>query len=171
MKSLTVLAYVLAMLLGSNFVYASNGELSYDEFLTSCQNPGAFGHQRPPQSIKVQCKNVLTGWEQIEAGSLSLDESRMLTSEIFSDKYHVSAVDFQIETPERRVTCPRLREIVQRVTVEKSLTCEQIIANQQGLKELCLAVIDEAIASNPELVQTTATGRVFNVCADEDQKP
>lgn len=171
MKSLTTLAILLTLFLGINSANAQNGELTYAEFLSSCQNPGAFGHQRPPQSIKIDCKNVYTGWEQIESGSFSLPESRQITSEIFSDKYHVSVADYSIETPDRRVTCPRLREVIQRVTVEKSITCEQILANPQSLETLCLQVIDEAVANNPALVVSSTTGRVYNVCSDEDQKP
>ena len=171
MKNLAALSVLLPFLFGTNSAKAQNAVLTYEQFLSSCQNPGAFGHQRPPQSIKVDCKNILTGWEQIEAGSFSLPESRMVTSEIFSDKYHVSLVDYMVETPDRRVACPRMREVIQTVIVEKSITCEQILASPQALENLCLQVINESVASNPALVTTSTTGRVYNVCSDEKQKP
>lgn len=145
--------------------------LSFEEFKDSCQNPGSHGAQRPPENVKIQCKNVRTGWQQIESGSTGLAESRIITAELFSDKFEVCAQDFNIAQPEANVVCPRLREVVESVQIEKSLTCGQILATEDGIDELCLDAINEAISANPDLVQTTPTGRLYSVCGSVVQKP
>lgn len=144
---------------------------SFEDFRDSCQNPGAHGAQRPPEAIKIQCKNVRTGWQQIESGATGLAESRVVTAELFSDKFEVAAVDYNINTPEANVVCPRLREVVQTVAIEKSLTCGQILATEDGMDKICLDAINEAISANPDLVQTTPTGRLYSVCGSVVQKP
>lgn len=164
------LSFALVLALGSISAFAAPS-LSFEDFRDSCQNPGAHGAQRPPEAIRIQCKNVKTAWQQIESGSTGLQESRVITAELFSDKFQVCAADFNIQTPEANVICPRLREVVQTVSIEKSLTCAQILATDDGMDALCLAAINEAISANPDLVQTTPTGRTFSPCGSVIQKP
>ncbi len=167
--SLTTLTFTLAVTALSSGAFA--GELSYADFVKSCQNPGAYGHQRPPESIKIQCKNVLKGWEPIEAGSTALTESRCLSAEVFSDKSHVALENFTVAVPELNVACPRFRQVVETSQIEKALTCAQVIAETRTLKEICIDAIDEAIAENPDIVTTVPTGAIYNSCSGSTQKP
>ena len=164
------LSLILALSALATIAHAAPIE-SFDDFRDSCQNPGAHGAQRPPEAIKLQCKNVRTGWEQVESGATGLTETRVITAELFSDKFEVAAVDYNIATPEANVVCPRLREVVQTVSIEKSMTCDQILATEDGMDTICLAAINEAISANPDLVQTVPTGRLYSVCGSVVQKP
>lgn len=146
------------------------GTLSYADFVKSCQNPGSYGQQRPPENIRVACKNVARVWEPIEAGATMISESRNLSAELFSDKYHVIAENFVIAVPELNVSCPRLREVLQTSNIEKALTCAQVIAETRTLEQVCVDAIDEGIAQNPDLIVVTPTGKTFTSCSAPVQK-
>ncbi len=145
--------------------------LTYDEFKESCQDPALYGHQVPPTQIRLVCKNVFTGWQAIESGSVALDESRLIAGELFSDKHNVSRNSWELATPERNVSCPRYREVVSTAEIEVALTCSQIVDDERGVDDLCEDYLDEAISENPDIVDTEATGNIYSVCGDVIQKP
>lgn len=149
---------------------AFSGELSYDDFVKSCKDPGAYGHQRPADNIKISCKNMQTVWQPVEAGSTTLVESRTISSELFSDKYHVALKDFSVAVPELNISCPKFREVLETSQIEKSFTCAQIVAETRTLEALCVDAIDEAVSQNPDLVITTPTGKTYNSCSTPAQK-
>ena len=146
-------------------------EMSFEEFQDSCQNPSQYGHQNPPSKIRLMCHDVFNAWQPIESGVVELSESRLISSEIFSDKYHVSTSEFDLNVPERNAVCPRFREVVQTATLEVSKTCSDLQGEEVSLKELCQEALDQAIAENPDIVETTPSGRTFSVCGDSTQKP
>ncbi len=146
------------------------GEMSYEDFMKSCRDPGAYGQQRPAENIRIACKNIQTSWQPVEAGSTTLLESRKISSELFSDKYHVALQDFTVAVPELNISCPKFREVLETSQIEKSLTCAQILAETRTLKELCVDAIDEAVSQNPDLVVVTPTGKTYNSCSTPTQK-
>ncbi len=154
----------------SAFAAPGAGELSYEDFMKSCRDPGAYGQQRPAENIRIACKNIQTAWQPVEAGSTTLLESRNISSELFSDKYHVALQDFGVTIPELNIACPKFREVLETSQIEKSLTCAQILAETRTLKELCVDTIDEAISQNPDLVVVTPTGKTYNSCSTPAQK-
>lgn len=145
-------------------------ELTFEQFQKSCDNPSEFGHQNPPSKIRLLCNDIYKGWQPMESGFVKLGESRMVSSELFSDKHHVNADSDSISVPERNATCPRFREMVERASIEVNLTCADV-AGKVGLIEICQARLDEAMAGNPDMVESEATGRTFSVCGDSTQKP
>lgn len=152
-------------------MHAFAGEVSYTDFVESCKNPTAYGHQRPPQNIRISCKDVKKTWEPVEAGSTTLTESRQIAAELFSDKDHVALESFMIALPEFNVACPRFREVTATSQIEQAYTCAQVIAETRSLQEICVDAINEATAENPDLVEIVPTGRTFSVCEGTTQKP
>ena len=146
------------------------GDMTYESFLDSCKNPASYGAQRPPQNIRLSCKNVQSTWAPISAGGMALGETRNLSAEIFSDKYHVALQSFEVDTPEFNIACPRFREVIETSQIDKFLTCEQVLTETRDLKEICYDAIDEAISENRELVEVVATGRTFSGCSSMVQK-
>lgn len=161
----------IAILALSSIFTLNAKELSYEEFVDSCKDPTRYGQQVPPSQIKLVCKNVFTGWQPIESGTIELDESRLVAGELFSNKHTVGVESWEISTPELNVLCPRFRETTETAEIEVSLTCEQIIDDERGVKELCQDFLDEAIAANPDIVVSEPTGRIYNACGDVVQKP
>lgn len=168
---------IFTLLVGVFAVGASATELTFEQFKESCKDPNYQGQQRPPEKIKVLCSNVHYGWQPIEAAPFELASSRILTGELFSDKYHVGAEDFNVNSPETVGSCPRFREVVSTATVEQSLTCSQVINDDRDLEDICLDIINDAINSNPDIVETAPTGTIYNPCdlesgdGDETQTP
>lgn len=152
-------------------MHATAGELSYADFVESCKNPTAYGHQRPPQNIRISCSDMRKTWEPIEAGSSTLTESRLIAAELFSDKDHVALESFVVALPELNVACPRFREVTATSQIESAFNCDQVINETRSLKEICVDAINEATAENPDLVEVVPTGRTYSVCAATTQKP
>lgn len=156
-----VLTLVLAALASSA---QAGGELTYEEFLEACKNPDSQGAQIPPEQVKVLCVDEKLIWQPIESGTVNLEQSRLLSAELFSDKYHVNAEEFPLDLPEAAVACPRQREILETAVVEKPLSCAQVLNEKRGLKEICREAINSAIAANPDIVESVPTGRIFSAC-------
>lgn len=167
MKKLLIGALALSTMVSTGFAK----ELTLEQFKESCENPGAYGHQNPPSKIKLLCHDVFTGWEPVESGVVKLSESRMISSELRSDKHSVSTASYDINVPERNAVCPRFREVVQSATIEINKTCADITGEEVTLKSLCREALDAAMSENPDLVTTEASGRMFSVCGDGTQKP
>jgi hypothetical protein len=146
-------------------------ELSFPEFVESCKNPENYGHQRPPQNIRVVCEDIKRTWEPIESGTATLAEARNLSAELFSDKHHVVLENFVIAVPELNVSCPRFREVMSTTVIETALTCAQVIDEERALREICIDAVNEAISGNPDLVVTVPTGRTYSTCEGTGQKP
>lgn len=146
--------------------------LTYEEFIEACKNPDSQGAQIPPTQIKVLCVDEKLRWQPTESGTIDLGQSRLLSAELFSDKYHVDASEFTLEMPEAMTTCPQQREVLETAVVEKPLSCAQVLNEKRGLKEICQEAIDSAIAANPDIVETIPTGKIFSTCEDSpDQTP
>jgi hypothetical protein len=169
MKKLLLASMTLACTM-SVFGQTAPGTLTYADFIKSCQNPAGQGQQRPPENIRVACKNIQRTWQPLEAGSTTIAESRNISTELFSDKYHVLSENFVVAVPELNVSCPRLREVMQTSQIEKAMTCAQVISETRSLKEVCLDAINEAISANPDLVVTVPTGNTYSSCSGPVQK-
>jgi hypothetical protein len=142
----------------------SSGNIGYADFVKSCKSPESYGHQRPAENIRVVCKDVQKSWQQIEAGATSVSASRNISTEVFSDKYHVALENFMIEVPDYSVSCPRLQEVISTSQIEKALTCAQVLEEVRDLKDICLEAITEAVKENPDLVEVVPTGKTFMTC-------
>jgi hypothetical protein len=139
-------------------------ELDWNQFLESCQNPAAFQAQRPPENIKITCGDMSYQWIPAGAGSMDLPGSRVVRTEVFSDKYHVQAQDNTMQVAPSVGSCPRFKEVQQTLTTERSVTCKEILKFQGDLKDYCASVIDSARGDNANLVQTQDTGRTLDFC-------
>ena len=171
MNKAPIISLALGFTVSLFAMHASAADVSYADFVESCKNPTAYGHQRPPQNIRISCKDVKKTWEAIEAGSTTLAESRQIAAELFSDKDHVALENFLVALPEFNVACPRYREVIATAQIEQAYTCAQVIAETRSLKEICVDAINEATAENPDLIETADTGRTFGVCEGTGQKP
>lgn len=159
----------IATLLSTVFSVGFANDLTFEQFKESCKNPGAYGHQNPPTQIRLQCNDKKQGWQAIESGTLGLEESRFVTSELFSNKHNVSATTAEVNVPESVAVCPRFRGVIETAAIEVSMSCDEIIAEDRTLEEICLDEINAAIDENSDLVEVTPTGEIINVCQEQQQ--
>ena len=156
---------LMTVALGLMAATSFGAELTYEQFLESCQNPDAFGHQRPPENIKVICADERTRWVPVESAPFELDTTAVLSSELFSDKHHVALETYPQPGSEANGVCPRLREDLTSAVVEFSLTCSQALNNKAGdLEDLCQDAIATAEAANPDIRESEPTGRFYEPC-------
>lgn len=157
-----VMTAALALLASTSFA----GELTYGEFVESCKNPEAYGHQRPPEQIKVICESEKTRWVPVESAPFDLPTVESLTAELFSDKHHVDEELFPQPGGETTGVCPRLREDIGDAAVELTLTCAQVLNEKRGLEDICLDAIASAEAANPDIREYVPTGNVYEPCGE-----
>jgi hypothetical protein len=130
----------------------------------SCTNPAQFQSQRPPQDIKIICKDLRYSWINAEAGSVKMTGSRKVTSEVYSDKYHVAVAENPLALEDSVGTCSRYKEISQSLATERAVTCDEITTFKGEVGDYCAAVTDEVRQQNGSAVQIAETGRVMDTC-------
>ena len=161
---------MMTVTLGLLSVSAFGGELTYEQFKESCRNPDDFGHQRPPEAIKVICEDARTRWVPVESAPFELDTVAQLTAELFSDKHHVDQELFPLPGGETNGVCPRLREDLTSAAVEISLTCAEVLNDKRDLEDICLEAIASAEAANPDIRESMPTGNMFEPCGTVEQQ-
>lgn len=157
---------VMTVALGFMAASSFGAELTYDQFVESCKNPDAYGHQRPPEQIKVICEDEKTRWVPVESAPFELPTVASLTAELFSDKHHVAKEYYAQPGGENSGVCPRLREDVGDTAVELSLTCAQVLNEKRDLEDICLDAIASAEAANPDIREYVPTGNTYEPCGE-----
>lgn len=157
---------IMTVALGFLAATSFGAELTYDQFVKSCKNPDAFGHQRPPEQIKVICKDEKTRWVPVESAAFDLETIATLSAELFSDKHHVAEEHFPQPGGEANGVCPRLREDLTSVALELSLTCSQVLNEKRDLEDICLDAIASAEAANPDIRESAPTGNLYEPCGE-----
>src|SRR5690554_5330937 len=152
-------------LLASSAAFAG-GKVSYEDFIRSCKNPDEFGHQRPPEQIRVICESEETRWVPVESAPFELKTIENLTAELFSDKHNVEKEYYPQPDNETTGVCPRLREDIGDAVVEVSLSCAEVLNGKRGLESICLDAIRSAEASNPGIREWVPTGNMYEPCGE-----
>jgi hypothetical protein len=137
--------------------------ISWDEFKVSCKDPGHFGAQRPPQSIRINCGDDRLVWA-VDPSAFSLRQERTLTTSLQSDKCQVGDDSIKIPLPDASVACAEAKEIREILNVTKSVTCDDVLAFDGSLQDFCIGVIDDVRKNDPSLIQRSETGRKVNTC-------
>ena len=162
------LLFVFVVVLMGSFASAempAGKALTFADFKLSCQNPQQFQAQRPPEGIKIVCKDVRYTWVPVAAGQVRMATTpRTVTGELFSDKYHVSIEQKSMACAEAVGACSRFKEVGQKVETERAVTCDEILQFTGGLHEFCATATDQLIASNASAAQVYDTGRVMDTC-------
>lgn len=148
--------------------------LTWDQFKESCQFPDRFHNQVPPSNITVQCTDVRREYIPSAPGQIPPDltqGSRRVFFKVFSNKYHVDADSSEISLPcgkptgkNAGATCMRYKEVERTLTVEKKLSCDDILNIKFSLGEYCASVLDGTKGSNPKAIDTRETGNVIDTC-------
>jgi hypothetical protein len=177
MKTLKI-GTVMALSMMATLTYADNGGqsgqtnipgaakgLSWDEFRESCTNPAKFHSQRPPENIKVICKDVRQSYVPMESGSINLPSFRVVGSQLLSDKYYVTNTAESVGVISPNAACAQFKGIEQTLNVERVVTCDDILANQLSLRDTCVEFIDSAKNDNIEIVATRDNGQTISTCS------
>lgn len=141
-----------------------SASISWEELKDRCLHPEQFDVQRPPQNVKLQCSDTRVEFVPTPAGQIGISGSRAVVSSIFSDKFHVVAGGTEVPIQLKPATCLRYKEVEKVLTIEKPMTCNDILGLKGDLNEYCTSALDRARGSNPKLNQVRDTGRIIDTC-------
>jgi hypothetical protein len=175
---LVIVGFVLAIGAGSAFADDGGGKvsvgtqgaprsISYDEFKDRCQNPDKYRGdvQRAPENIKVQCTDISHEYVADESGSVPLPAQHSVITALFSDKFNVDADTRVYAENAGGGSCLRYKEVAKTLTVEKALSCAEILGMKDDIDSYCASNIASLKSANPKLVDVKETGAVIDTCA------
>lgn len=170
---LLALSLVLASLSG-NYVQAGGPDLppgnhptpslTWEQFKDSCLHPQQFNSQIGPRDIRIQCTDVTREFVGTSPGQVALPGNRRVIFAVFSDKYHVNASQAEDPITNRTGSCMRFKEVERTVTIEKKLSCDDVLGIKSDLADYCASTLSITKGANPKLIDTRETGRFIDTC-------
>jgi hypothetical protein len=149
---------------GSSGPAASARAISLDEFRERCAHPDQFDVQKAPQNIRIQCGVSEHEYVTSTSGEVPLPDTRHVTTALVADKFFVNATAQDVAVAGKGGSCLRFKEVEKDLTIEKPLSCDDLLNMKGDLSDYCSSAIDLAKGSNPKLVQTKDTGKVIDTC-------
>jgi len=138
--------------------------ISWDELKERCAHPERFDVQRAPQNIKIQCSDTKTTWAAAAPGEVALPGKRKVTAGVFADKFFVNHDSKEVPVYSKTGSCHRFKEIEETMTIERAVSCADILNFKGDLSEFCVSAVDAAKGSNPKLVEQKETGDFMDTC-------
>lgn len=148
-----------------------SASISWDELKARCLHPDQFPVQRAPQNIKIQCADSSYEYVPAAAGQVSLAASRTVVTSVLADKFHVVAGAADVPVIARGGSCLRFKEIEKTLTIEKPMSCNEILGLKTDPAEYCVSALDQARGQNPKLLAVRDTGHVVDTCGALTQSP
>ncbi|HAR43232.1 MAG TPA: hypothetical protein DCS07_11490 [Bdellovibrionales bacterium] len=140
-------------------------QIAFEELRARCERPEQFDVQKAPQNIKIQCTDIRREWVPAVPGEVPLPGMRRVVLSMFSDKFHVGASAQDVPVYSKSGTCQRFKEIEKVLTLERPLSCAEIVGMKSSIGEFCISVLDTAKAANPKLVEVREMeGRLIDTC-------
>jgi hypothetical protein len=172
-RYLGLVSFILALSAVSTFADDGKGNppfqvrsISYDEFKDRCLNPDKYPGdvQRAPENIKIQCTDITHQYVADSSGSVPLPGGRQVLTALFSDKFDVDAQSKLYAMDSKDGSCLRYKEVQQTLTVEKPLSCNDILTLKGDINDYCEQNLDSLKSANPKLVEVKDTGAVIDTC-------
>jgi hypothetical protein len=138
--------------------------ISWEELKARCLHPEQFDVQRAPQNIKIQCTDTRLVWAASAPGEIPLPGQRRVTSGVFADKFFVNAEVRHVPVFSKSGSCLRFKEVEENLTVERAVSCDEILAIKGDLSDFCSSASDSAKAANPKLLEVRETGNGIDTC-------
>jgi len=144
---------------------STSRQITFDELRARCERPEQFDVQKAPQNIKIQCTDMRREWVPAVPGEVQLPGLRRVVLSLLSDKFHVGAEAQDVPVYSKSGTCQRFKELEKVLTIERPLSCTEIMGMKSSIAEFCISVLDTAKAANPKLVEVRELeGRLIDTC-------
>ncbi|OFZ53795.1 MAG: hypothetical protein A2428_02665 [Bdellovibrionales bacterium RIFOXYC1_FULL_54_43] len=143
--------------------------ISWEELRERCAHPDQFDVQRAPQNIKIQCTDIRREWLASAPGEIPLPGSRNVITAVFADKFHVGASARDVPLFSKSGSCLRFKEVEKSLTIERPISCDEILGMKGTSDDFCLSALDAAKGANPKLIEIRDTGNMINTCRDAGQ--
>ena len=163
-SALSVVAF--AVLVGTSHAGDSHvRSVAWEEFRDRCAHPEQYDVQRAPQNIKIQCTDRKLTWVAVNPSSMGLPTQHQVSSAVFSDKFVVDNSQRAFDSADRPASCHRYKEVEEFFTMERSVSCEEVISLKGDVGDYCNSLLERAKGSHPKLVEQRDTLRVLDTCA------
>ena len=139
--------------------------VAWEEFRGRCEHPEQYDVQRAPQNIRIQCMDRRLNWVASAPGEIDLPTGRRVSAGIISDKFAVERSDHEVAQAAKSGSCQRFKEVEEIFTVERPVSCQEILAASGDAGEFCREILDGAKRGNPKWVERKDTNRVLDTCA------
>lgn len=138
--------------------------LTWDQFKAQCQDPQHSPIQHAPENIVVQCTDVRHAYVPESSGNIPLAASRVVTTAVSSNKFYVRAESDAIDTQAGVGQCLRYKEVEESFTIEKALSCADVLSIKGDVKDYCASATDLVKNANPKVVNYKDTGALIDTC-------
>ena len=154
----------------SDEVAKKSFEINWEDFKARCADPDSFDNQRAPKEIRLQCTSVEREFVPDAPGVLELDSGRQIVTTLLSDKFSVSASQNPLVTQPKTVSCLRYKEVEKSMTLERAMSCVEVLSMKGEPHEYCGSLLNHAKGSNPKLIDVRETGNSVDPCLSVKQK-
>ncbi len=144
--------------------------IKFEDLRMACENPAQYHNQTAPTNIQIGCQDLQLKWVPDTEKSMAVKTSRQITVLAYSDKYNVDAVTSILESAPQSVSCPRFKQIAEKVESMRAVTCADLIAFKGGAADFCAETINNVKGSNPSAALVTDTGKVVDLCSGVQQQ-
>lgn len=139
--------------------------ISWEELKERCAHPTQFDVQRPPQNIRIQCSESRFAWVASSSVEVSMPSVRKVITGVLADKFVVGAEQKELQFYSKPGTCQKFRKIEEILSIERPVSCSDLLGMKGDLGDLCLSMLDVMKNSNPKLVEVRETPEVMDSCA------
>lgn len=139
-------------------------KLTYDQLKEGCKDPNQFQRQNKPANMEVSCEDRQTRWVPVDMGNFTLPRARKVAIGLTSDKFDVPGVTKEVATEQQAGTCPKFKEVIEKIQTTRATNCDEILAFQGTEIQFCSTVMDDMRAKNPESITVSDSGRVVDFC-------
>lgn len=144
--------------------------IKFEELRMACENPAQYHNQTAPANIQIGCQDLSLKWVPETDKSMSVKTSRQVTVLAYSDKYSVDAMTAVLDSAPQAVSCPRFKQVAEKVESMRAVTCAELIAFKGNGAEFCAETINNVKGSNPAAAQVSDTGKVVDLCSGVQQQ-
>lgn len=155
----------MTFVLGASSASAAN--VSWADLKAACEDPARFHNQNAPKNIEISCQDTQTRYLPTKSGAIDLDVDRHITSSVISDKYSVSPSTESIVMAKEIAACPQFRKVEETITVNRGITCDEVLAYVGTATDFCMGIATELRASNPDAIQVTEKEEYVSLCKPE----
>jgi len=149
---------------GSDMPTAAASAVTWAQFQAYCHSPKTGPVQATPENIRLRCTDYHREYINAAPAEFPLEETRRVQAHLISDKYFVHYEPTSVPTTGKAGTCARFKEVEKSFSIERVLTCNDILGMKSTPEEICLSALDRAKGGNPKLIQVQDTGRVIDTC-------
>ncbi len=145
-------------------------EVSWEDFKARCADPDSFDNQRAPKEIRLQCTSVEREYVPDAPGYFEMQSGKQVLTSLLSDKFSVSSSQHPFVAEMKPLSCLRYKEVEKSMTIERPLTCAEVLGMKSDPAEFCASVLDHTKGSHPKLIDVRETGNLVDPCVSVKQK-